>query len=335
MIVLNEDLTKENIYKYISSYDIFKTYSRGFKDLNKSFFSDFREETHPSCQITIFNGDLLYTDFGLGKSFRAIDFVMYKFNLNYYQALEKINRDFNLNLGVLIDKSRNKEFKITPKQTLNKSFIINKPVYPKSNKVKLIQIKRRNFTKDDISYWGNYGIKKSTLELFNVTPISHFWINSNMFYADKYSYSYNFEWIDGIFRRKIYQPFNKYKWLNNGGKIIQGKHTIPEKGDLLIITKSLKDVMTLYEFGYYSIAPPSESSFIDKIYIDELKKRFKTIYIFFDNDEAGLTFASKYKELYGIDRSIIIPNEYNVKDISDFVYIYGINKAKNLIKLLL
>lgn len=334
MIVLNEDLTKENIYKYISSYEIFKTYSSEFKDLNKSFFSDFREETHPSCQITIFNGDLLYTDFGLGKSFRAIDFVMYKFNLNYYEALEKINRDFNLNLGVLIDKDIDKKFKITPRKSLNESFIINKS-FSKNNRVKLIQIKQRDFTKEDLAYWGKYGIKKETLKLFNVTPISHFWIDGNMFYAHKYSYSYNFELIDGVFRRKIYQPFSKYKWLSNGGKIIQGKSVIPDKGDLLVITKSLKDVMTLYELGYYAVSPPSESSFIDKAYIKELQERFTNIYIFFDNDEAGITFASKYKELYNIGKSIIIPNEYNAKDISDFTCIYGINSAKNLINFLL
>lgn len=333
MIVLNEELTKENIYKYITSYEIFKTYSKNFKEVNKSFFSDFRKETRPSCQVTCYNGDLLYTDFGLGKSFRAINFVMYKFGLNYYEALEKINKDFNLNLGVII-KNKNNSNKIViskPIEVINK----NNNIHNKSVLSKIIKIKKRSFNTNDKEFWNKYGIKLNTLELFNVVPISHFWINSNMFYADKYAYSYNFKMVDKIFRRKIYQPFSKYKWLNNGGKIIQGDNMLPKTGDVLIITKALKDVMSLYELGFTSIAPPSESSLISKEYMNDIKKRFKQIYIFFDNDDAGIYFTSRFKEEYKLNKSIFIPKEYKVKDISDFILTYGVNKTKTLLNLLL
>jgi len=327
MIVVGEDLTKENIFKYVTSYDIFRRYSRHFTTINKSFLSDFRDEKHPSCRVTFLNGDLIYTDFGLGKSFRAIDFVMTLYDISYIGALQKINQDFGLNLGLCTEKIDPKKKKLP----VNRK---NSPIY-KEKTTTIINIKRRGFEKHDIEFWGRFGIKQSTLELFNVVPINHFWINGTHFLAPKYSYSYNFYFENGIFRRKIYQPFSKTKWLSNGGKIVQGEVILPNKGELLIVTKALKDVMTLYELGYTAVAPSAETMFLPENYFKKQSKRFKRVVLFYDNDGTGKKFSHKFAENYGISKEIFIPKEYNCKDISDFVFRYGIKKAKVLVKTLL
>ena len=102
MYGFKDDLTKENIFKKISSYDIFKAYCENFQEINKKFKSDLRpDDTNPSCYISQIKGDLLYTDFGEG-SYRAVDYVMRKFNLTFIEALLKLNEDFNLNLSTTI-----------------------------------------------------------------------------------------------------------------------------------------------------------------------------------------------------------------------------------------
>ena len=59
--------------------------------------------------------------------------------------------------------------------------------------------------------------------------------------------------------------------------LIQGAHMLPKTGNVLVITKSLKDVMTLYEYGITAIAPCSENEFLTDVQYEKIKKRFKHI----------------------------------------------------------
>ena len=82
---------------------------------------------------------------------------------------------------------------------------------------------------------------------------------------------------------KIYRPHSltrKDKWRNNCGTYdLQGLAQLPDKGKLLIITKSLKDIMVLYEYGYTAVAPQSEHSSIPTSLMENLKGRFDKIII--------------------------------------------------------
>ena len=50
-------------------------------------------------------------------------------------------------------------------------------------------------------------------------------------------------------------------------------------GDYVVITKSLKDVMLLYEFNIPAIAPNSETLFISDKQLEKLKSKFKNIIV--------------------------------------------------------
>ena len=97
-------LTKENLLDKISPYQIFAAYCKHFEQVGKAFKSEFRDEKSPSCMIENLGGDLLYTDFGEG-SYRAIEYVMRKFNCNFRTAIRRINSDMNI---CLIDYSDDK-----------------------------------------------------------------------------------------------------------------------------------------------------------------------------------------------------------------------------------
>lgn len=317
-------ITKEDIYERITSYDIFKKYCPGFKELGVKFRSEFRVDPIPSCSIVLWGNDLLYKDFGEFDSYRAIPYVMRKYNLKYWDTIELIWKDFNLS---------EKEIRYSKVEPEVVSHTTHLPT--ESNNETVILIKSRNWNRKDKQYWyDRYCITKNTLVNFGVIPISHFWINGRMFKADENTYSYEFYWYKGIFRRKIYSPFNTlYRFVNNGGQVAQGEGMLPKSGELLIITKSLKDILCLYESGYTAISPPSEKTFFTEAYFNKQKSRFDRIVGYFDNDKTGLESAVSLSNKYGIP---FIHNPIGEpKDYSDYIHEYGKQQAEVLIKNLL
>ena len=160
--------------------------------------------------------------------------------------------------------------------------------------------------------------------MFAVEPISHFWVNNTRFTCKSISYAFKFK-----NRYKIYSPYEvKNKWLSNTKKTdVQGYNQLPNKGERLFITSSLKDVMCLHRAGYNSIALQSEMQLPDEKLISELKSRFNTIEILYDNDfekvnNPGQTMAKKICDLYGF-KNICLPSKFGVKDPSDLVYKVG------------
>lgn len=318
---VTDELTSETILRYISDYQIYSFYLNTSIKINRPVSSPFRSDNHPSWSIFKTSmGRLMWKDFATGDYGDSIKFVQTLFNLNYKQTLQKIWDDLIKDHGL-----RPRAKRIEP---------VEKISIPKT----IIGIKRKYFTKADDIYWGQYGINRNTLKHFDVYPIERFWVNDTpgiLTYSPSsplYAYKiYN--------KFKIYKPYatNKLnKWRNNCSSFdMQGLAQLPDTGDLLIITKSLKDVMVLYDHGYTAVAPQSEQSPIPKSIMEDFKKRFKKIVIFFDYDEGGLEGAKKLSKKYDIP-SIFIPLHYfeiyNAKDISDFKKEMGINKTNELLK---
>ena len=121
---------------------------------------------------------------------------------------------------------------------------------------------------------------------------------------------------------KIYRPLaSKYtKWRTNlTNRHVQGLAELPyEGGDLLIITKSLKDVMCLHEMGYNAISPSSETTFIPEDILHFLRRKWKKIVIIFDRDATGMLKAREYGKRYKLD-CIFVNKKFRAKDISDAV----------------
>ena len=97
----------------------------------------------------------------------------------------------------------------------------------------------------------------------------------------------------------------------------------------MIVTSSLKDCMVFRLLGFNSLAPQSESSFLNENQFQMLSMRFKNIIINYDNDETGLKFMRKYSQQFGI-KSFVIPD--GIKDISDYISIKGYDETKKLTK---
>lgn len=318
-----KQLTEENIYKQINEYDIFKYYIPDFEAINKKFTSPFRRDSIPSCSIQDWKGTLFYKDFGTGETFTAINFVKTKFNANYYETLNIISNDFNLGLHSKTMDTSSMGYIGIPNQ-------IRKEI-PKESSIK---IKRRGWNNSvDKEYWKPYGFNKAVLRHFNIVPLSHVFIGNNCIKIKDDNPSYAYVIDTGIY--KILSPFSiDYKWITNcKAKHIQGWKQLPEFGELLVVTSSLKDVVKLYQYGYSAIAPQSENTLITIDKMTELKNRFKKIVVYFDNDEPGIEAAQLYESLFEVD---YVHNPIgDSKDISDYYKMWGDNPTRELLKELL
>ena len=321
-----DHLHTDVILSKITEYDIFMYYCPSFKKFGKKFCSDLREDNSPTVSIVPYNGKLLYKDFGNSEhTFDCFNYVKYKFNCKFTDALRIIDCDFNLGLS-----SRNSAVQFTMgymayRQNENPNYQV-KPI--------IIRKKKRKWNIKDANYWRQYLVSKKILIKFAVEPISHYWVNENRFSCNSITYAFKFN-----NRYKIYSPYeDKNKWLSNTKKTdIQGYNQLPYYGKRLIITSSLKDVMCLYAAGYNAIALQSEMQIPDEKLISELKQRFNKIDILYDNDfekedNPGQRMAKKICDLYGF-KNIQIPNEFRSKDPSDLVNKVGtFNELKTILK---
>ena len=107
---------------------------------------------------------------------------------------------------------------------------------------------------------------------------------------------------------------------------------LPKSGEYLVVTKSLKDVMTLYTLGVPSIAPISENCFLSESQYNRLKGRFECIIVLYDNDRPGLRAMVSIKKKFPDIIPLWIPWEYKAKDISDFYAKYKHDKTVDLIE---
>jgi len=313
------------ILSKITEYDIFVYYCPSFEKFGKKFCSELREDKSPTAHIIPWNGKLLYKDFGNSEhTFDCFNYIKEKYNCSFIDALRIIDCDFNLKL------SSNKEaiqFTMGCMAYKQKNPVLQfKPV--------IIRKKKRNWNKQDATFWRKYLVDIKTLTNFAVEPISHYWINENRFSCKSITYAFKFN-----NRYKIYSPYeHKNKWLSNTKKTdIQGYSQLPDKGNKLIITSSLKDVMCLYVAGYNAIALQSEIQMPDEKLISELTNRFNRIEILYDNDfdninNPGQTMAKKICDLYGFVNKCI-PEEFKSKDPSDLIENTGnLTKLKTILK---
>lgn len=313
------DITLDYILSKVSEYDIYAHYLGQFK-VGAVYNSPFRKDKNPSFGIYYSKRtkQLLFKDHGTGECGNVVKFVsLYTGLTNYNDILKDIVKQLNITTDTKLDSS--------------------KQYIPSSETV--IGIVRQKFTPTDINYWSQFNISEKTLKKFNVNSIKYYLCNGivkGIYKEDNPMYAYK---VYNNF--KIYRPLaDKYtKWRNNLTEYdIQGYAQLPSKGDTLIITKSMKDVMCLYEMGIPAISPSSESTFIPNDILEGLKKRFKRIIILFDRDNAGVKYLRKMSLKTGLE-GLLVHKKFKAKDISDAIkansfeeikeWLYGEIKKQN------
>jgi len=326
---MKEYLSKDNVLKHIDAYSIFRYYVGDFT-VNGIMKSPFRTDNKPSFGIFYSkrHNCLLYKDLATGVSgdcFSLISDLIYP-TFTYLEGMAQAVVDFGIQDHFVMPR-----LGFSPsKKKLGILQDASKLVMKRSQE---LGISARPYTMKDYRFWAGFGIDRGILRRYNVVPISHFIYGKNVFKTETYAYAY-IERKDNKTTYKIYQPFStKIKFFTDMDSSIHAGYTqLPPVGPMLLITKSLKDVMAIVaNTEYNAISVLSETVLIKDSVIDEYKERFGDVAVFFDNDKAGQKMAEEYHKLYDLPTIEVTSDFKGCKDFSDVVHQHGKEKAKNML----
>lgn len=283
-------------------------YYLGVKSIPCLIASPLRQDNRPSFSLFSNNGEEVgFIDYSTREHGSIIDLLMRMWNCNFVEAKKRIANDMgDAKLNISVGKG---------------SYSSRIPV--RTNSGLDLQCRVREWRDYDIEYWGSYGISLKWLKYADVYPISHKIVIkddiSYAFGADKYAYAY-VEFKEGRTTLKIYQPFNTrgYKWANRHDRSVISLWTkVPSEGDRVCICSSLKDALCLWaNTGIPALAIQGEGYGMSDTAVNELKRRFKKVYICLDNDKAGLEDAELLASKTGFI-NVVLPQFEGGKDISD------------------
>lgn len=348
-------LSKEIILSKISSEDIFREYCSPFKNIGEHFQSELRVDPKPSCVINWIRGDLMYSDFGDGLHIRCIEYVKLKFNLSYYDALEKIYYDFKLDER---DSGTKEIFGSNSSGSNN----IRSFEWISNNKLRhekqptIIRIKKRieegtrqsgvYYRPYDLKYWEDFYWTEWMLKESKTFAISHYFLNNHKTnFEDKVyavgnerAFVYDYYWHEGTMRRKLYFPDRKEnKWISNvDDSIVQLVDVAPKTGDILFITSSKKDGGIFWRMQLenmfpglviHGVAPNSEHTCVPSMWLEKMRGRWKYIILYYDFDDSGIKNAIKFSQIFNLP--YLNTESKGLKDPSDFSKKLGILEFKN------
>lgn len=313
----------DDILSKVTEADIL-SYYLGVTEVPTIINSPLRQDRRPSFGLYSSDGvRIFYTDFATKDNGGLFDLLGKMWNCSFKEVLTRVNEDISKFCGGANIHS------YTPCAVRS----INS-----YNKDTDLQCKVRDWRSYDIEYWASYGITLEWLKYAEVYPISHKIVIKDghryVFGADKYAYAY-VEHKEGKVTLKIYQPKNTkgYKWSNKHDKSVVSLWTkIPEYGDKVCICSSLKDALCLWSnLGIPALSIQGEGYNMSNTAVNELKRRYKEIYILLDNDEAGLKDGLSLSESTGFI-NLVLPKFKEGKDISDAYKVLGKERWLKLIK---
>lgn len=312
-----ESITKEFILSKLTEESIF-CYYLGIPQVSKKLIrSKLRKDKNPTCGFyRNKHGELIFHDFATGQHLNFIGVVQELYHINYHQAIQQIANDFHIKESNVHNV---RYIKYIPK------FVDKGPAN--------IRVKIKDFTESELKWWNSFGVSPKTLKKFHVYSCENVFLNGNLFTTNsKLTFGYYGGKRNGIELWRIYYSQRKeYRFLTNWpSKKIQGYDQLPKYGNLLVITKSMKDVMSLYEFGITACAPNSETQSISDSVLQQLKERFKHIIVFYDNDKAGKYNMAKLRHLHPDLDYFCIPKGY-AKDFTDTYKKFGKQKMTTYI----
>ena len=290
--------------------------------------SPFRDDKRPSLSLYYSkSGNLCYKDFATNEGGNLYDFLSKLWHTSFNQTISKIASDTGITENVTVKASRRAR-KVTKS---------------------VLEVKVREWRDYDLEFWKQFGISKEWLQYGDVYPITSMFFTKDhitkVIPAEKYAYAY-IERKDGIVSIKIYQPYSEtMKWLSKHDSSVWDLWSkIPESGDKLIITSSRKDALCLWSnTGIPSLSLQGEGYIPKEHVVNQLKQRFKNIYVLYDNDfqavergeeNHGRVFGKKLSELFGLTQ-IEIPDQYKAKDPSDLYKFWGKEVFRTVIQSLI
>jgi len=271
--------------------------------INEKFKSPFREDNSPSC-VYYYNkaGKLLFRDFAQDRSGDCFEVACTLNKCSFSEVLKLIVDDFNL-----LDKSyvaKDYSHLDVQRQLAQDPTTISIEPYTLHGKWAM--------DKAGLDFWANVGVSPATLKRYRVFQLNQAWCNEKIVYrylSQSPGFAY---WMDEG-KYKLYFPYkDKVRFMQNTD-VIQGLRQLPEKGSLLVITKSMKDTMLFAEYGVAACAPQSEVHPFTDEQMAQWKSNFDRIVLVYDYDYTGVRNVNKLRKEYDLEYAFV----EGAKDLSD------------------
>ena len=309
------NLSRDYIYKTFSQESIFEAY--GIPVVKGNFVSPLRRDKSPTCAFQYYGNTLRYYDNRPGEFCGdAISMVMHLKHLDYQGALLDIYKTLKqTSTNSCNYLNQNKLIELSPR---------------KSTEIKL---KFKEFSKKELEYWNQYGIGLDTLKRFNIHSCTHLYTkNKDEDFENRMRDSEMcFAYIFADNSVKAYFPErDSYRFISNS-RWIQGIEYI-DNPELLVITKSYKDVVCLSLFNIQAVAMQGESVLPPAWLVN----KYNCVYLA-DNDAPGKRAAVLMRQKYNIPIALF-PTEYRemgIKDFSDAYKILGHEYIQDLLTTIL
>ena len=312
-----ESITFADLKRKVSDAELI-SYYLGITEIPCIITSPLREDKHPSFGLYSSDGMRInWVDLATKDRGGVYDLLAKMWKCSYREVLNKVNND----LGKFSSHANVKTHVPCIVRDVNSY-----------NEGTDLECKVREWKQWDIDYWGSYGISLEWLQYAEVYPISHkIVIKGGKRYvmgADKYAYAY-VEHKEGRVTLKIYQPFNKqgFKWSNKHDRSVISLWTkVPEYGEKIVVCSSMKDALCLWaNTGIPAVAIQGEGYGMSDTAVNELRRRYRHVFIMLDNDSAGREDAVKLSEATGFT-NVVLPAFDGGKDISDYYKVVGKDK---------
>ena len=322
-------LDKNSVLSEVSDIDLLMKYFPHITDIPVVISSPLRKDEHPSFRIYSPDGmRIRWYDYVTGESGGILDLLQ-----------QVLCVDFNELLSII-------QTQVIPEGGIatNRGVARRKVRINSTESTCQVRSQMRKWEEYDFKYWESYGVPRKWLLHADIYPISHIFIESASGYtrtikADKYAYTF-IERKDGVCSEKVYQPYNKQgmKWRSGHDSSVWDLWTkLPPRGEKCIITSSRKDALCIWaNSGIPSVSLQGEAVGVKPQVMEELKGRFKEVYVLYDNDfkgeqNYGRMDGKKLADEFGITQ-IEIPDVYMCKDMSDLYKKYGKGTVVQVLK---
>ncbi len=312
-------LTFEELSEKYSNYELFQAVFPEKIEFNKYYTSPIRNDKSAGCSFALFGDLLIFNDFSKGKTYNYISFI---------KALMPHLSNWELR-NYICNKLNNN----TPSPS------IIHPQHSIKSILKDIQINKKSFTEEellDFTFKG-YIPNNELLNNAGIYSIKNIYYNKELVYENcTHSYAFVNVTFEGQYQYQLYFPRKeknkRYRTCNNN--LIPQLQYISHIDDYIIITKSNIDAFILkHVLGFNAIAILNEGLLIDDKHMRMLDRKYKNIYLLFDNDEAGREATIRYiKSFTYIKFNVLfVPFKYG-KDMKDVCKEYDVNIVREIIK---
>lgn len=341
---VNNQLTISNILKKVPEITIWRYYIGMNWEISKPFMAPYRPDTTPSFNLYYDSrGRLMFKDFGrAGASGDIFNYLQMVERISFIEALEKVNRDFKLDLVNMSTKIVvvNNQADNKKDSKIDDLLKFEKKVKETQSAVDIFTVTRK-WEKSDIDRWLSWGISQKTLNLYQTHCALEVYKNGILEYTyseDNPCYVY---WFPKTKHTKCYFPLSKTKrFFGNINNLadIQGYYQCDVKNTkkkigrrILILTKAMKDVMFFREMGYDAMAIHGENHRFSADFIRHLKKYYDIIVSVYDRDRAGMLGAKSLWKEHKI-KPFFINKKWKQKDITDMYFVCGIHPVKQFLR---